>query len=85
MFHVYILKSESTGMYYVGSTGNIEERIKQHNNPDRPANKTTRRFQGPWKLMYQEEFATRSGAVTREKQIKSWKSKKEIEKLINSR
>jgi len=31
MFHVYVLRSKSTGGLYVGSTGNLRRRIDEHN------------------------------------------------------
>jgi putative endonuclease len=36
-----------------------------------------------WRLIYQEEFASKSDALTREKTIKNWKSRKMIEILIS--
>ncbi len=31
-FHVYILRSQSNGRYYVSHTGNLARRIVEHNN-----------------------------------------------------
>ena len=36
-----------------------------------------------WKLVYSESFKTREEAIEREFQIKKWKSRKMIEKLIS--
>ena len=36
-----------------------------------------------WQLRYQEVFETKTEALTREKHIKRWKSRKMIEKLIS--
>jgi putative endonuclease len=78
-FTVYILYSEKNKKYYIGSCQNIEERLNRHNTG---RNKST--HSGiPWKLMYQENFDTRTNAVTREKVIKKMKSKKYIEKIIS--
>ena len=85
LFYTYILQSQSSGKYYIGSTQNIEERLNQHNSTDNQKCKTTSRFSGPWQLVYSENFMTRSDAMKREKMIKSWKSRKSIEALINSR
>jgi len=35
-----------------------------------------------WKVVYSEKFATREEALKRERQMKKWKSRKMIEKLI---
>ena len=82
MYHMYIIESESTGKYYIGSTGDLDNRIHQHNHPENSKRKTTSKFSGPWNLVYSEKFETRSEAVIRERQIKSWKSRRSIEELI---
>ena len=83
-FYIYILQSESTGKFYIGDTSDLQARIEQHNNPLNSKRKTTARFKGPWVLVHAEMFLTRSEAMKREKQIKSWKSRKAIEKLIGT-
>ena len=45
--------------------------------------KYTRR-EKPWKVMYVENYATRSAAMRRESEIKRKKSRKYIKKLIES-
>ncbi len=69
-FHVYILQSESTGRYYCGHTKNLPQRLRHHNDPDYRADATTRRFKGPWVLIWNERQADRSVAMLRERQIK---------------
>ncbi len=79
MFHIYILLSGKTGEFYIGSTGNLEDRLTRHN-----AGRSKYTKPGcPWKLVYSESFITRSDAIKREKEIKSWKSHKRIEELIS--
>ena len=82
MYFTYILQSESTGRYYIGSTDNLDRRVAQHNNPGYKGSKTTKRFKGPWKLVYTESSQTRAEAMSREREIKSWKSRKAIQDLI---
>jgi putative endonuclease len=84
MYFLYILQPETTGRYYIGSTDSLSRRIKQHNDPAYGGSKTTKRFKGPWELAYFESFATRSEAMAREKQLKSWKSRRALEDLIGS-
>lgn len=79
-FFLYILQSEKNGKYYIGTAGNIENRLDQHN---RGAGKSTRSGK-PWRLIYKEEFDTRQEAVKREKRIKDQKSRAYIEKLVGS-
>ncbi len=42
------------------------------------------RQEKPWKVVYVENYATRSAAMKRESEIKRKKSKKYIERLIES-
>ncbi|NLO70320.1 MAG: GIY-YIG nuclease family protein [Porphyromonadaceae bacterium] len=80
MFYAYILFSEKLGIYYVGSTGNLNDRLKRHNEGRSKFTKPG----VPWKLVYQKEFSTKSDACKFEKHIKAQKSRKFIEELIQS-
>mgnify|MGYP000361939083 CR=1 FL=1 len=75
---VYILKSLKDGSYYVGSTQNVESRVKHHNQTGTQYTKQKR----PWELVYSEEHADRSSAMQREYAIKKKGGKKFIESLI---
>jgi putative endonuclease len=78
-FHVYILKSSSTGRYYVGHSSHLEQRLADHNR----GHTTSLRGRGPWEIVYTEEFATKAEAARRERQIKAMKSRPRIETLIH--
>ena len=52
--HVYILQSASTGRYYCGSTDNLDRRVQQHNDPTFIGTRTTKRFTGPWTLIWRQ-------------------------------
>ena len=78
MFYIYILQSETTTKFYIGSTSNIEDRLIRHNGGRSKATKTGI----PWKLVYTEEFETRSEAIRRELEIKSWKSHNRVAQLV---
>ena len=80
MYYTYILKSLKNGKYYIGSANNVDERLIQHNN----GKVKSTRFDRPWKIVHLECFSTRAGAVRRERQIKSWKNRVAIERLINN-
>jgi putative endonuclease len=80
MYYVYVLKSAILGIYYVGSTDDIDRRIKEHNNG---LSKYTKN-KGPWVLLYSERYNTLKEARQREKLIKSWKKRTAIEKLIRN-
>ncbi|MBN1662074.1 MAG: GIY-YIG nuclease family protein [Deltaproteobacteria bacterium] len=69
-FWVYILQSESTGRYYAGQTDHLERRLSEHNDPGYMGSKTTKRFKGPWKVIWTMQVATRSEAMILEKVVK---------------
>ena len=79
MFYTYILFSEKTKKYYIGSCENIDIRLSRHNTGATPSTKSGR----PWKVVYSEAFQTKTESLAREKYIKSMKSKVYIQKLIN--
>jgi putative endonuclease len=79
-FCIYILYSEKLDKFYVGSTGNLEDRLLRHN-----SGRSTFTKNGiPWKLVYTEKFDTRIEAVQRELFIKKQKSRKYIAQLVQS-
>jgi putative endonuclease len=84
-YFVYILKSKSTGQFYIGHTDDLTRRIIEHNNPDYLGTKYTKLHKGPWICVYDEECPSRSEAMQRERQIKAKKSRKYIEYLIASK
>jgi putative endonuclease len=81
MHYLYILHSLSLDKFYVGSTSmSIEERLKKHlTNHDGFTSKAK-----DWLIVYYESYNTIQLAYVRELQIKRWKSKKAINKLINN-
>ena len=79
MFYLYILNSIKDGRYYLGSCADINKRFNQHNSGLVKSTKVHL----PWKIVYTEEYKTLSEARKREYQVKSWKKRAAIEKLIN--
>ncbi|MBI2454112.1 MAG: GIY-YIG nuclease family protein [Parcubacteria group bacterium] len=80
-YKVYILKSEVTSKYYIGCTFDLERRVLEHNNGRVKSTKSGR----PWLLVYKELFTDLSNARVRESQIKGWKKRIMIERLINNK
>jgi putative endonuclease len=79
MAWVYILRNIDTDRYYIGSTIDLNRRLKQH----RSGNTRTTRILKTYELAYTEEYVLEKEAREREKQIKAHKSKIYIKKLIN--
>jgi putative endonuclease len=81
MFTVYILYSPSSEKFYIGYTSELpEDRLKKH-----LSNHTgyTARYKD-WIISYSEKFTNKEEAIKREREIKGWKSKDKIRKLISS-
>ncbi len=75
----YILHSPKSDKYYVGYTcDDIAERIKKHNTQHKGFTGKT----SDWSLVYFELFSNKNDARARERQVKSWKSRIMIEKII---
>ena len=67
MFIVYVLRSETDGGLYVGLTGNLDRRLKQHNRGHERSTKSRR----PFVLLLSEHFESRAEARAREQYYKS--------------
>ncbi|MDB5221495.1 MAG: excinuclease subunit [Chitinophagaceae bacterium] len=78
---VYIIYSVSLDRFYIGYTGgNIDARLRKHN----ANHKGFTGKKSGWVVTYIEEFETKEDAMKREKEIKGWKSKVKIQKLIST-
>jgi putative endonuclease len=75
---IYILYSEKTDHYYIGSCADIETRLQRHNAGATFSTKHGR----PWKVVYSETYDDKTKALKRENYLKSLKSRKFIEILI---
>ena len=80
MYIVYILYSPTVDRYYIGMTSNLVDRVRRHNSK---SNGFTNRA-NDWIIKYSEAFQEKELAQQREKEIKNWKSRKLIEKLIST-
>jgi len=65
-------------IFYVGHTDDLTQRIREH----QTGRSRFTASRGPWKLIYIEVFSTRSEAMKRERKIKSRKSRRYIERLL---
>ena len=83
MFIVYIIRSENTGKIYIGQTSNLDVRLQRHNRQlITKKSSFTHKNGGNWKPVYTEQFATRTEAVKREKELKSHQGREFIKKVI---
>ena len=77
-YFVYILYSKKLDCYYVGATSDLCSRLESHLWMHKGFTSTAK----DWELKYSEAFVHKSEAFSRERQIKKWKSRIMIEKLI---
>lgn len=83
MFTVYAISSENTSKIYIGQTIDLKIRLMQHNSRNKNhLGKFTQQNKGPWKLIYKEEYNTRTSALKREKQLKSFRGREFIRNII---
>ena len=78
MFYTYILYSDTRSKYYIGYTHDLELRLERHNSGWSKSTKSGI----PWKIVYSEEFRSKSEAIKRESDLKRKKSRQFIEKFI---
>ena len=79
-FDVYVLRSEKDSIRYVGSGADAAERLRRHNKGDYKFTKGHM----PWKLIYKEEYNSRSEAVKRERFLKSGQGRKYLDEVLKS-
>ena len=66
MFYIYIIKSKKDNSIYIGYTGNLIKRIKEHNN----GKNTSTCHKTPFELIYYEAYKSKSDAKFRENNLK---------------
>ena len=74
----YILYSQSRDRYYIGSSGDVEQRLIRHNAGATLSTKSGR----PWKIVYTETLPTKTEALKREINLKRLKSRFYLEEII---
>ncbi len=80
-YFLYVIKSETSGKIYIGQTNNIIRRVDEHNNQLLGKKKRYTRRDGPWKLIYKEDYSTRNEAIQRERSLKSHKGRDWLKSL----
>jgi len=79
-YFTYILYSAEINKYNIGSTEDVAIRLKEHLWKHKGFTAKAK----DWEIKYSESHKTKTEAIKREQQIKKWKSRVMIEKLINS-
>ncbi|ASW74433.1 excinuclease ABC subunit C [Chryseobacterium piperi] len=80
MCYCYILFSKSLNKYYIGhSCEELQERLRKHLSNHKGFTAKVK----DWNIVYYEIFNSKSEAYKRERELKAWKSRSKIQKLIN--
>ena len=77
-YFVYAIKSEKDGRIYVGFSGNVQKRLKEHNSGK---TKSTKGY-CPWKLIFTKKCETRIEAREFEKYYKSGIGKEILKRMV---
>lgn len=77
-YYVYVLRSQKDGRLYTGYTSDIEKRLRDHN----AGSTKSLRNRRPLKLVYFEEFRTKTEAIARERYFKTPEGGAQKKKLI---
>lgn len=79
MYIVYVI-ANPRGKLYIGQTDNFEQRLANHNSGRFPG--YTARIGGPWRVIYTEEYQSRSGALRRERYFKQGAGHRAMQELV---
>ncbi len=79
-YFFYILYSQKLDKYYIGSTQDLDDRLRKHNSNHKGFTGKI----GDWEIVYFEIFDSKSLAYARERQVKKWKSRIAVQKLIEN-
>ncbi|MFH0873320.1 MAG: GIY-YIG nuclease family protein [Candidatus Komeilibacteria bacterium] len=78
MYYVYILFSKNKNKKYLGSTSNLKERLKYHNDG---LVKSTKAYR-PWKIIYYEAHSNKTLARKAELFYKTGQGRRQIRKKL---
>ena len=80
MFFVYILESKTDNSFYIGQTNDLHKRLEFHNQGLSKYTSGKR----PWRIVYFEEYNTRTEAIKRERFLKQQRNRNFYNSLIKN-
>ena len=78
MFSIYVIQSIKHWKYYIGYSEDIHKRLQYHN---LWKVKSTKPYT-PYKIIYSEEYKTKTEALKREKELKKMKGNSRFKSII---
>ena len=81
MHYVYLLECQNDNSWYIGQTGNLDERVIRHN---AGIGARTTSLKKNWKLIYYEAYLIKADAIGREKFLKSGSGRTYLKKQLRN-
>ena len=78
-YKVYVIENQEDGSWYIGFTGNLEQRLKDHNSGK--GGRTTMQKHN-WLLIYCEVYLNKKDAIGRERFLKGGSGRKYLKKQL---
>ena len=78
MYFLYILKSQKNNKFYIGSTNDLERRLKEHNSGKTKSLKYLR----PLEIVFYKRFQNEIDARRMEIKLKKFKNRGIIEQIV---
>ena len=79
-WYVYVLRSLKDKQFYIGSTNDVQRRLKQHQRGENVS--TAKRL--PVELLYFEAHTSKEDALRREKYLKSTKGRTMLRQILRT-
>ena len=80
MFYVYVIQSEKDHGLYIGMSGDLRRRFREHQGGESQSTKGRR----PWKIIYYETYLEEQDAAGREIFLKSGGGRKFLDKQLKN-
>ncbi|MDI6591736.1 MAG: GIY-YIG nuclease family protein [Patescibacteria group bacterium] len=68
--YLYVIQSKKNFSFYIGTTYDVQKRLREHNQGLSPATK----YKRPWMLVYTEWYRSKADALERERRLKKHKT-----------
>ena len=78
MYYIYVIQSKKDKQFYTGFTGDLQNRLREHNTGRVPSKKG----RGPFELIYYEACLNEQDALAREKSLKSGMGKRYLKNRL---
>ncbi|MBU0975194.1 MAG: GIY-YIG nuclease family protein [Patescibacteria group bacterium] len=82
MFFAYILYSKQINKFYIGVSSDPIKRLKYHNRSRGGGKRSFTKRASDWDIVWTKRFYTKNEALSFERDLKRYKSRRKIESLI---